>query len=407
MLKGFRFTNQLANAEVDARIHQEILNKNDGIFYGMELSKTNNSITISEGLCEIAGRPIAVIDNEIVDVSSESLYCVLILEIDLSKESTRENFEQVCFKLLTSTTCYSSVTQQDINKYGGTNKVYQLEFARFRSGTSGITDFRDTRKFLNFNGIYSQVNTKCQEIINEIKLELSNVENKSKYFLKSTQLTNEDLNEYKSEGFFYSMGNNLVSSKPENVDFFGMFIMRTANSIYTQLLISDEKIYIRSFNGSIWNDWIDITETAARLKTARKVSIQGAVKGSANFDGSADTTINVTQNNIAVLSGQLDLNAASTDGSYSPSFNDVLIDFPSGFSKDNCVVISSSMQLADYTGYTFDYAIWDDSRTWLRGGYPSMVTFDYKNNGKIIYTIVNPTSQKRTCKYKIILMKTS
>ena len=102
MIKGFRFTNQLANAEVDARIHQEFLNKNDGIFYGMDLSKTNNSITISEGLCEIAGRPVAVINNETVAVSTESLYCLLILEIDLSKESTKDSFSQVSFKLLTS-----------------------------------------------------------------------------------------------------------------------------------------------------------------------------------------------------------------------------------------------------------------------------------------------------------------
>lgn len=48
MIRGFRFTNQLANAEVDARIHQEFLNKADGVFYGMELSKTTNAITISE-----------------------------------------------------------------------------------------------------------------------------------------------------------------------------------------------------------------------------------------------------------------------------------------------------------------------------------------------------------------------
>ena len=443
MLKGFRFTNQLANAEVDARIHQEFLNKNDGIFYGMELSKTNNSITISEGLCEIAGRPVAVINNEIINVSSENLYCVLILEIDLSKESTMENFGQACFKLLTSTTGYSNVTQQDINKYSGTNKIYQLEFARFRSGTSGITEFKDTRKFLNFSGIYSQVNAKCQEIINEIKTELSNVENKSRCFLKAIQLTNEDLNTYKNEGFYYTAGGNSVTNKPNNVDFFGMFVMRTANALVTQLIVSINKIYLRAFEGSIWSNWIDITDTsdflskskggtvskktifsgglqgnligncignadtATKLKTARKISIQGDVKGSANFDGNADITINVTKNNIAVLSGQLNLKAATTDGSYSPSFNSVLIDFPTGFSKDNCVVISSAMQLVDYTGYTFGCAIWDDSRTWLRGGYPSMVTLDYKNNGKIQYTVVNPTGQERTCKYKLILMKTS
>lgn len=185
MIKGFRFTNQLANAEVDARIHQEFLNRNDGIFYGMDLSKTNNSITISEGLCEIAGRPVAVINNETVTVTTSSLYCLLILEIDLSKESTKDNFGQVSFKLLTSSTSYPSITQQDINKYNGSNKLYQLEFARFRTGTSGITEFKDTRKFLSFSGIYAQIKSDCDTIINQIKQELANVKDGSSYLLKS------------------------------------------------------------------------------------------------------------------------------------------------------------------------------------------------------------------------------
>ena len=184
MIKGFRFTNQLANAEVDARIHQEFLNRNDGIFYGMELSYTNTSITVAEGLCEIAGRPVAVIDSETVQVSTENLYCMLILEIDLSKESTKDIFDQVSFKLLTSSTSYPTVTQQDINKYNGTNDVYQIEFARFRSGTTGITDFKDTRKFLNFTGIYEQIKNDCKKVIEEIKQELKNVEDGSAYLLK-------------------------------------------------------------------------------------------------------------------------------------------------------------------------------------------------------------------------------
>lgn len=174
MIKGFRFTNQLANAEVDARIHQEFLNKNDGIFYGMGLSYTNNSITISEGLCEIAGRPIAVVDSETVSAGTDNLYCVLVLEIDLSKESSKDKFEQVNFKILTSSIEYTSVTQQDINKYAGTEKIYQLEFARFKSGTNGISEFRDTRKILNFEGIYKQ-----------IEKEIKSIEDGSIYVLKS------------------------------------------------------------------------------------------------------------------------------------------------------------------------------------------------------------------------------
>lgn len=185
MIKGFRFTNQLANAEVDARIHQEFLNKNDGIFYGMDLSKTNNSITISEGLCEIAGRPVAVIDTETVNVGNNTSYCLLILEIDLSKESTKDNFRQASFKLLTSSTSYPAVTQQDINKYNGENNLYQLEFARFRSGTNGITEFKDTRKFLSFTGIYAQIKADCEKVMDEIKQELKNVKDGSDYLLKS------------------------------------------------------------------------------------------------------------------------------------------------------------------------------------------------------------------------------
>ena len=193
MIKGFRFTNQLANAEVDARIHQEFLNKNDGIFYGMGLSYTNNSITISEGLCEIAGRPIAVIDSETVNVGTENLYCLLILEIDLSKDSTKDVFNQASFKLLTSSTSYPTVTQQDINMYNGSNNLYQLEFARFKSGTSGITEFKDTRKFLSFSGIYAQIKADCEAAMNEIKQELENVKDGSSYLLKSGGKIDGDL----------------------------------------------------------------------------------------------------------------------------------------------------------------------------------------------------------------------
>lgn len=193
MIKGFRFTNQLANAEVDARIHQEFLNKNDGIFYGMELSYTSNSITVAEGLCEIAGRPVAVIDSETVSAGTDNLYCLLILEIDLSKDSTKDVFNQASFKLLTSSTSYPTVTQQDINMYNGSNNLYQLEFARFKSGTGGITEFKDTRKFLSFSGIYAQIKADCDAIINQIKQELENVEDGSSYLLKSGGKIDGDL----------------------------------------------------------------------------------------------------------------------------------------------------------------------------------------------------------------------
>lgn len=285
MIKGFRFTNQLANAEVDARIHQEFLNKNDGIFYGMNLSKTTNTITVSEGLCEIAGRPIAVIDSETITTSNNSLYCVLVLEIDLSKESTKDTFEQVNFKILTSSSGYSNVTQQDINKYNGTNKIYQLEFARFKTGTSGITDFKDTRKFLNFNGIYTQIKEDCHGIIEQIENELMYVKEGSSYLLKAIQLSNQDLDGYIKEGFYYALGNNNVINKPNGIDFFGLYVIRTGGSLRTQLLVSINSIYIRAFQGESWTKWINITDNSDFLSKSAGGTIKGRTVFSNGIQG--------------------------------------------------------------------------------------------------------------------------
>lgn len=301
MIRGFRFTNQLANAEVDARIHQEFLNKNDGIFYGMNLSKTTNSITISEGLCEIAGRPIAVIGSETIQTSTSSLYCVLVLEIDLSKESTKDTFEQVNFKILTSSNNYTNVTQQDINIYSGTNKIYQLEFARFRTGTNGITDFKDTRKFLNFTGIYAQIKEECEEIMNQIKNELVYVKDGSSYFLKASELTNQNLDGYTTEGFYYASGNNKVTNKPDSVDFFGLYVMRTGGSLRTQLLIAPNNVYIRTFQGEKWDSWA-----------------------------------NMTEQKIFTLTGNVTINPNTTEM--------ISLNYPAGLTMENCVPISCGVK---------------------------------------------------------------
>ena len=77
--------------------------------------------------------------------------------------------------------------------YNGSNNLYQLEFARFKSGTGGITEFKDTRKFLSFSGIYAQIKADCDAIINQIKQELENVEDGSSYLLKSGGKIDGDL----------------------------------------------------------------------------------------------------------------------------------------------------------------------------------------------------------------------
>lgn len=105
-----------------------------------------------------------IVGTETIQISSGNFYCLLVLEIDLSKESTKEIFNQVSFKILTSSTAYPSLTQQDINRINGSNKLYQLEFARFKTSANGITDFQDKRTFLNFNSIYAEIEQHIQDI---------------------------------------------------------------------------------------------------------------------------------------------------------------------------------------------------------------------------------------------------
>lgn len=366
MIKGFRFTNQLSNAEVDARIHQKIFNNNDGIFYGMELSNTSNSISITEGLCEIAGRPVGVVGSETVQVSLGNFYCLLVLEIDLAKESTKEIFNQAAFKILTSSTTYPIVTKQDINKINGTNKLYQLEFARFRTTASGITDFQDKRTFLDFSSIYNQIQTEYRAVLEQLQEELSNVKDGSDYLLKSAGGTVEGLIIAKA-GINGNVTGNVSGS-----------------------------------SGSCTGN----ATTASKLKNARTINLTGDLTGNTSFDGSKDVSINVKLANISVLTGTINATAASSGDSH--SFNTVKINFPQGFNSDNCVVLSWYVHRQTSSGAygkAFGCTTASDSRTWLRGGYPSMITFNFQNDNKITFTLENPITSATNFDYKIVLMK--
>lgn len=134
----------------------------------MELSHTSDSVTIGKGRMILKGREFAVIgEGEIVEIDSYTtgtLYCSLIAEIDLTKESTKSNFEQVTFKVLSSASNYPALTQQDINSGNASDTLYQYELARFRLTSSGITEFVDKRSFLNLDGIYADYQKRIQQI---------------------------------------------------------------------------------------------------------------------------------------------------------------------------------------------------------------------------------------------------
>lgn len=76
----------------------------------------------------------------------------------------------------------------------------------------------------------------------------------------STQLSNVDLNEYTTAGFYFGAGGNNCTNIPTGIESFGMIVFKTASGYISQLLVAGNKetntMYIRTYTGSSWTEWI-------------------------------------------------------------------------------------------------------------------------------------------------------
>ncbi len=182
MLRGHTYSEQVFANKVFRLFIDTFLDGNSGIIQGCNLSNTSNSITVNQGYICIRGGFIEVVGDETVEVSANDAYCKLICELDLSKENTESDFEQVKFKVLKSTTAYPKLTQEDVFETGN---IYQIELAQFKTSAVGISEFKDTRSFLNFESIYGKINNDAGALIEELRTIISEVEDGSAYMLSS------------------------------------------------------------------------------------------------------------------------------------------------------------------------------------------------------------------------------
>lgn len=77
-------------------------------------------------------------------------------------------------------------------------------------------------------------------------------------------LTNENLNDVVTPGFYSSGGSNSVTNKPSNVDHFGLIVIhRASGSYYTQIVYSDSAAYRRHCVNGTWSGWVQdkLTDT--------------------------------------------------------------------------------------------------------------------------------------------------
>lgn len=69
-------------------------------------------------------------------------------------------------------------------------------------------------------------------------------------------LTNEDLNNIKTQNaFYYAAGGNTVTNKPSGVEHFGLIVMHSAAGWYQQILVVGQTYYVRCYNASTWSSW--------------------------------------------------------------------------------------------------------------------------------------------------------
>lgn len=77
-------------------------------------------------------------------------------------------------------------------------------------------------------------------------------------------LTNENLNDVVTPGFYSSGGGNSVTNKPSNVDHFGLIVIRRASgNYYTQIIYGDSAAYRRHCANGTWGGWVQdkLTDT--------------------------------------------------------------------------------------------------------------------------------------------------
>jgi len=166
MLKGDVFANQIFENQIFALFMNTFLNGENGVCNGyknsMAVTYSGSDLTIDSGAICIQGRFLEEDTTSTITASTDNTFCKLVIEIDLDKVNTDEEFNQGYYKIIKGAGSYPALTQTDIvNNVSG---VYQYELARFKASTTGITDFVDMRTFIDFASIYAEIQQHIQDI---------------------------------------------------------------------------------------------------------------------------------------------------------------------------------------------------------------------------------------------------
>lgn len=187
MLKGHVFSKQIFGNPIFALFINTFLNGRNGISNnyknGMQVTYSGSNVTVDSGAVCIQGRFLEEDTGSTVPVGTDTAYCKLVIEINLDLQNTESQFNQAVYKVVKSASGYPTLTQTNIVKNNA--GIYQYELARFRTNSSGISEFQDMRTFLDFDSIYDAIETEYQAVLQQLQEELESIENQSNVLLKT------------------------------------------------------------------------------------------------------------------------------------------------------------------------------------------------------------------------------
>ncbi len=207
MLKGHVFKEQVFGNQIFALFINTFLNGQNGVSNnyknGMQVTYSGTNITVQSGAVCIQGRFLEEDTSTSISTGTDTSYCKLVIEIDLDKQNTEQQLLQATYKIVKSSSSYPNLTQNDIVKNNA--GIYQYELARFKTSSSGISEFQDMRTFLDFESVYNTIKTEFESVLEELEEELAGVEDGSAFVLKSSILsgTEEPSNSQGSNGDLY------------------------------------------------------------------------------------------------------------------------------------------------------------------------------------------------------------
>lgn len=140
-VRGCTFHRQKMTSEDWAHQVNNYFSGTSSVTKGCKAIIEKNIIKISEGYFLVYGRLLHEDGTSeiVIPNASETQYCVLVYEIDLSLQNTDEKFNQGKYKIITNKNSYSKLVQENLDEGG---KLYQFPFCSWLQTVSAITDFR-------------------------------------------------------------------------------------------------------------------------------------------------------------------------------------------------------------------------------------------------------------------------